>query len=418
MPQKSAAASTRGSRFWTTLQSWLPSLSNAWAQTQPPPPTPLTAIQVDVTGPNLAPISTTKNIPPNTSSGSPFTIDLEVPVGPDRIFTVSGFVGTGNLRFQGGSTPTTLTAGQAVTVPITLQAVGQPLLIITTSPLPTGTVNQPYPTTTLTTTGGTPPLTWDPVVSPPLPNGLTFDPNTATIGGTPLNASEPTTHAFTVRDSTAPSNQTGTKGLLLTINSVLTIDTTSPLPGGTVGDPYDFQLEASGGTPPYRWSIDGDLTPAPGLDLTEPQDAPQDVALISGTPSTAGSFTRTYRVQDSNGVAMTKSLALTVNRVLTIDTDSLPTGFLLFNYEAKLKASGGSPPYTWSIVTPSTVDGPLLPAPGLSLSPSGAITGNPTVEGTFTRTYRVQDKNREASTKRLTITVVCFLLQCPPFFPR
>ena len=119
MPEKSAAsASTIGSRFWATVQSWLPTPTNAWAQT--PTPTPLSAIQVDVTGTDLEPISMTKAIPPNTSSGSPFTIDLDVPVGRDRVFTVSGFVGTGNLRFQGKSNPTTLTAGQAASVDVIL----------------------------------------------------------------------------------------------------------------------------------------------------------------------------------------------------------------------------------------------------------------------------------------------------------
>ena len=244
------------------------------------------------------------------------------------------------------------------------------------------------------------------MVSPPLPNGLTFDPNTATISGTPLNASEPTTHTFTVRDSTAPSNQSGTKGLLLTINTNLTIDTISPLPSGTVGNFYSTLLTASGGTPPYSWSIDGGDNPAPGLSfcpsgrcLVGEEAIPGE---IFGVPKTAGSFTRTYRVQDSNGVAMTKSLTLTVNRALTIDTDSLPPVCPHFNYEAKLKASGGSPPYIWSIDSDA---GPLLPAPGLSLSPSGAITGKPTAGGAFTRTYRVQDRNVKASTKRLTILV-------------
>jgi hypothetical protein len=80
-----------------------------------------------------------------------------------------------------------------------------PLAITAPSSLPDGTVNQTYPPTTLTASGGTAPLTWDPVVTPPLPNGLSWDAATHTISGTPLIGSQGTTsHTFTVRDSTNP----------------------------------------------------------------------------------------------------------------------------------------------------------------------------------------------------------------------
>lgn len=392
MPQESAAASTSRSRFWATVQSWLPTPTNAWAVTYD-----LSELTVTVTDSDQQ-LLTTKTEPISSShnSGDSIPINLEVPVGSGRIFAVSGVDRkSGRPILQGKSDPTTLTAGQAVTVPITLQAVSQLLLIITASSLPTGTVNQPYPTTTLTATGGAPPLTWDPVVTPPLPNGLTFNPNTATISGTPLNASKPTTHTFTVRDSTAPSNQTGTKGLLLTINSALTIDTTS-LPSGTVGILYDVQLGASGGTPPYTWSIVGnDPTPAPGLTLSP-------AGHITGTPSTAqgNPLTRTYRVTDKGGVSRDTMLTITIGQQLAISTQaSLPNGLVDTTYSATVTATGGTPPYTWSIV------GGLMPAPGLFLSPSGTITGTPTTAGTFTGTYRVQDSNRAAVTKDLTLNV-------------
>ena len=120
MPQESAAASTRGNRFWATLQSWLPSVTNTWAQAQPPCITSLSAIHVNVTGPNLAPISTPKDIPPNTPCRSPFTIDLDVPVGPDRIFTVFGVDATKRTIRRGNSRPFMLTVGQPVRVDIVL----------------------------------------------------------------------------------------------------------------------------------------------------------------------------------------------------------------------------------------------------------------------------------------------------------
>mgnify|MGYP001199976160 FL=1 len=397
MPQESATASTSGSRFWATVQSWLPSVTNAWAVTYD-----LSELTVSVTDSDQQLLATTtKIISSSHDSGESISIDLDVPVGSDRIFAVSGLDRTSRSPIlQGKSTPVTLTAGQAATVAITLNAVDQPLLVITTaSPLPTGTVNQPYPVTTLTATGGTPPLTWDPVVIPPLPNGLMFNPGTATISGTPLRSSGQA-HRFTVRDSTAPSNQTGTKELRLVINSALTIDTTS-LPSGTVGVPYDVQLGASGGTPPYTWSIVGnDPAPAPSLTLNS-------AGRITGTPSTAqGSpFTRTYRVTDQAGVTRDSALTIIIGQQLVISAPaSLPNGVVGTPYSVNLTAAGGTPPYSWTVT-------PLLPA-GLALTSSGStatIGGTPTARTTTSHTFSVTDSSSptpRTGTRNYSLTVV------------
>ncbi len=57
---------------------------------------------------------------------------------------------------------------------------------------------------------------------------------------------------------------------------------TSALPDGVVGEPYEAQLEARGGTPPYHWSLVEGALP-PGLTLS-------DTGLISGIPAVAGRF--------------------------------------------------------------------------------------------------------------------------------
>ena len=118
MPQESASASTSGSRFWATLQSWLPSVTNAWAVTYD-----LSKITVTVTDSDqhLLTTKTVDNLPSSLQSDDSIPIDLEVPVGSDRIFAVSAFDRlSGELRLQGQSTPTTLTAGQAAFVDVIL----------------------------------------------------------------------------------------------------------------------------------------------------------------------------------------------------------------------------------------------------------------------------------------------------------
>jgi hypothetical protein len=81
---------------------------------------------------------------------------------------------------------------------------------ITTNRLQEGRRNRPY-ADTLEASGGIIPYTWS--VTPALPAGLTMDPATGEISGTPTALSD-INHDFTVRDST---NQTTTKELKLRI---------------------------------------------------------------------------------------------------------------------------------------------------------------------------------------------------------
>ena len=193
-------------------------------------------------------------------------------------------------------------------------------------------------------------------MNPALPNGLSFSPS-GLISGIPLAGSNgTTTHTFRVTDSTLPTGQFSELTRNLTINAALTINQDS-LPAGTEGQAYNTTLTASGGAPPYTWSITGTGQPdqaAPGLTLSLG-------GVISGTPSTTtGSpFTRTYRVQDNNGAATTKSLAITVNATLTIDTTSpLPNGKESQPYgPLTMQASGGTPPYNRLVSDSRAADG-------------------------------------------------------------
>src|SRR5262249_55334787 len=125
-------------------------------------------------------------------------------------------------------------------------------LTITTTTLPEGTVSQLY-SASLSGSGGAVPYTWS--VSPALPDNLSLDATTGAITGTPT-AQATTSHTFTLRDNSAPS-QSVQQFLSLTIDpppAVLTITTTS-LPDGTVGQAYNRPVQATGGTAPFTWSI-------------------------------------------------------------------------------------------------------------------------------------------------------------------
>jgi hypothetical protein len=271
--------------------------------------------------------------------------------------------------------------------------------------LSNGTVNVAYPTIQLAATGGVSPYTWS--VSPALPNGLFLNLlGPGIISGTPLNASNGSTiYTVTVMDSSVPTAEISKLTRDFTVNAAVTIDVGSPsgppLPAGTVGQPYHALLSASGATGPgtYTWSIVGNLTPASGL---QPLSAS---GVLSGIPTIPGSFSRTYRVQSEDGAVVTKSLTLNINAVLSIDTDDttlpLPLGHVSQPYgPATVRASGGTPPYAWSVTPP-------LPSSLTLNALSGEMTGTLDAgsAGTTTHLFTVQDSASQSMKKSLHLTI-------------
>ncbi len=182
-------------------------------------------------------------------------------------------------------------------------------------------------------------------------------------------------------------------GCLLALSAVaqprIRINTTS-LPDGFAGVAYSQTLSASGGPTPFAWSLKKGPLPA-GLSLNAG-------GVIAGTPAATGSSTFTVQVEAANGVAATQPLTINVDPAVAITTSSLPAAVAGVTYSQTLSASGGTPPFQWTVTSGS------LPA-GISLSPTGSLSGTPPAAGDPSFSVQVTDSNGATDIKSLTLTV-------------
>jgi hypothetical protein len=245
-------------------------------------------------------------------------------------------------------------------------------------PLAIGFTTQAYPGATLST-NGVGPTTW--TVNGSFPPGLLLNPSqtSATITGTPTLAGS---YAFTVSAFDPQFNQTVSQAYTINIVALLTITTPAALPNATLDTPYSFNFSASGGTPPYFWSVPTGYTTAvpPGLQVS-------NTGSVYGTPTQTGTFAFLVQVSDSDDIhPQTNGIvfSLTVSAVPTIASGLLPSGTLGVPYQTTLTVQGGSPPFSWQITAGS------LP-PGLILLSSGLLSGTPTQTGSFSFTALARD---------------------------
>lgn len=168
----------------------------------------------------------------------------------------------------------------------------------------------------------------------------------------------------------------------------------STLPVGTVGSAYSYSVPASGGTPPYVWSVTSGTLPA-GLTINSK-------GTIHGTPVASGTTTFSVTAQDSEAIPAVASatFGLTVVSELVVTSISLPSATDGAPYSANLQAAGGTAPYTWSLLSG------VLPT-GLNLTETGAIAGTPTGSGTSLFSVQVTDSESSVQTAiaQLQITV-------------
>jgi hypothetical protein len=253
-------------------------------------------------------------------------------------------------------------------------ASGPGALSISTGALPGATAGQTY-SQQLAASGGTPPYQW--IASAGLPSGVTLS-SSGVLSGTPGSSGS---FSFQVQ-VTDNARNTASANLTLTVSpAALAILTQSPIFNGTAGASYAQTFSATGGAPPYTWSISSG-SPGAGLKLDSAS------GILQGTPQSAGTFPFTVQVNDSRGVSASASFSLVVNAAALVITagGSLPGATVGAAYSQKVpvSVSGGTPPYTWSVSAGFV--------PGLIFDPGSlTLSGTPTTSGTFQFTLLATD---------------------------
>jgi hypothetical protein len=343
--------------------------------------------------------------------------------GPDFTLTVNGsnFVSGSRVRLGGSNQNTTFVSSTQLTARIQDNAIRQPgslsitvfnpspgggtsnavtltvtssLTITTSSPLPAAAVGSPY-SRALAAAGGLPPYSWS-ITTGSLPAGLALSASTGVLSGTPSTSGS---FNFTVRvsDGGQPTPQTATKAFSLAVAAGAPVLTSLNPSTSTAGGPA-FTLTVDGtnfvSNSTVRWNGSNRTTTF--------VNASQLTAAI---PASDIASTGTASVTVANpGGSTSNALTFTVSpAALTITTSSpLPDGVVGVAYSQTLSATGGQPPYSWSIVAGSLPD-------GLALAPStGVLSGTPSAAGSINFTVGVSDGAQptpQTATKTLSLAV-------------
>ncbi|WP_433372608.1 putative Ig domain-containing protein [Streptosporangium sp. CA-115845] len=175
-------------------------------------------------------------------------------------------------------------------------------------------------------------------------------------------------------------------------------------PAGEVGAAYSVPLTMSGGTAPYAWSVSAGSLP-PGLTLNT------STGLLSGTPTSGGSYSFTAQVTDASNVSATRAVTLVVAAAPVLTFAAPPNGEVSIPYSVPLTVTGGTAPYVWSVSAGS------LP-PGLTLNTStGLLSGTPTAGGAYSFSVKVLDAMNQSSTRTVSLTIAAlptFTFTTPP----
>jgi len=321
------------------------------------------------------------------ASGSSLPTGLSLSTAGVLSGTPTGSVGTTSVTVTVTDSTSTLSASTTLSIQV------KAALAITAATLPTGYVGSTYTSTSLAATGGSGTYsTWALGSGSALPTGLSLS-TAGVISGTPTGSAGTTSFAVKLTDS---ASNTATATFSITVAAGITITSSTSLADGYPNTTYSsVTLAATGGTGSYTgWAVTSGSVPT-GMTLST-------TGILSGTPTTAGSYSFVVRVTDSASNTASATFTLTVEAILSISTTSLESASTASAYSQTLVATGGSGGYSWSVSSSATN---TLSTYGLSLSSSGVVSGTPSTLGTANFTAVVTDSAGHTANQAFSIVV-------------
>ena len=145
-------------------------------------------------------------------------------------------------------------------------------------------------------------------------------------------------------------------------------------------------LAATGGTPPYAWTLTaGALPPGTALRTDGPVWFPTNASAgVIGVTTSPGTANFTLKVTDAALHTATRAFTLQSLALTPVDPYNLPDCFTGVSYSVTLNAAGAVGPAVWSLPA-----GSVLPL-GLSLE-NGVISGTASTAGFYNITFAISD---------------------------
>jgi uncharacterized protein (TIGR03437 family) len=284
--------------------------------------------------------------------------------------------GASNINISAIDTAANLTASASYS----LQVAFAPLLITSAGNLggytPGSIVSHSF-----AASGGKIPYAWS---GAGLPAGFSLNPSSGSLNGA---AAVPGNYSFQVQ---VTDSQPVTAEIPVSF-SVLGITTSSSLPNATTTTAYSLNFSAVGGSPPYSFSASG----VPG------GMAFDGSGLLQGTPQTVGNYNLNVQVTDSVGLSVSSQFSLIVTgppSPLNLSGGPLISGTVAKPYSLALQATGGAPPYTWSLLAGALPD-------EFTLSETGTIHGTSPKVGFSTFTVQVTDSSGGSVSAGFTLAI-------------
>lgn len=174
------------------------------------------------------------------------------------------------------------------------------------------------------------------------------------------------------------------------------------VPGGVTGTFYSQGFTPSCGTPPFTFAVSMGTLPS-GITINT------NAGVISGVPTVSGTNTFTITATDIFGNVGTHTYVLGIACPgMALSPVTIPAQAIVgmpYN-SVQFSAAGGAAPYSYTSVS--------LPA-GLVLIVSGALTGTPTIAGTYAFTVAATDRYGCSVNQSYTLNISC---QNPNILPQ